>query len=41
MTEAGFRKLESVIGGETVSLPEDRDCPDCGISRSDLERMPV
>jgi rubredoxin len=45
MTEAGFRKWESVIcgfiGDEAEGLPEDRECPDCGISRSDLERTPV
>jgi rubredoxin len=45
MTEAGYRKRESVIrgfiDGEAEGLPEDRECPDCGISRSDFERMPV
>ena len=45
MTEAGYRKRESVIcgviGGEAEGLPEDWECRDWGISRSDFERMPV
>ena len=43
MTEAGYRKRESVIcgfiDGEAEGLPEDRVCPDCGVSTSDFESM--
>ena len=45
MTEAGYRKRESVICGfiddEAEGLPENRECSDCGISTSDFESMPV
>jgi hypothetical protein len=43
MTEAGYRKWETVIrgfiDGEAEGLPEDRVCPDCGVSTSDFESM--
>lgn len=45
MTEAGYRKRESVIrgfiDGEAEGLPEDRVCPDCGVSTSNFEPMPA
>jgi len=45
MTEAGYRKWESVICGfiydEAEGLPEDWEYPDWGISKSDFESMPV
>ena len=59
MTEAGYRKRESVIcgfidgeaeglpeddiapGTRFEDLPEDWECPDCGISKADFEPMPA
>lgn len=45
MPEAGYTKRESVIYGfvadEVEGLPAGWECPDCGISRSSFEPMPV
>jgi rubredoxin len=45
MTEVGYRKWETVICGfiddEAQGLRDDWECADCGISRSNFDRMPV
>jgi len=45
MTEAGYRKWESVICGfiddEAQGLRGGWECPDCWISKPDFDRMPV